>query len=50
MRTAIKPLWRREGRSHAQGLKTTTRIDTTIQTVISVLSILDERAVATNPL
>ncbi|WP_256674830.1 hypothetical protein [Pseudomonas sp. LD120] len=51
MRIAIKPLWRREGRSHANGLKTTARIDTTIKTVISVLSIFDERdQLATNPL
>ncbi|WP_256667351.1 MULTISPECIES: hypothetical protein [unclassified Pseudomonas] len=43
IRKAISPLCRREGRSHANGLRTTARIDTTIQTVISVLSILDER-------
>jgi hypothetical protein len=35
-------LWR-DGRNHASGLRTTSRIDTTIQTVISVLPILDER-------
>jgi hypothetical protein len=51
MRKAINPLWRREGRNHASGLRTTARIDTTIQTVISVLSIFDERDLGqTNPL
>ena len=39
MRKAMRPLWRREGRSHASGLKTSARIDTTIHTVICVLSL-----------
>ncbi len=43
VRRAIRPLWARDGRSHARGLKTTNRIDTTIQTVICVHPILDER-------
>jgi hypothetical protein len=51
MRKAINPFWRREGRNQANGLRTTARIDTTIQTVISVLSIFDERDLGqTNPL
>lgn len=36
MRQAIRPLCWRDGRSHAKGLRTTKRIDTTIQTVIEL--------------
>ena len=39
IRSAIRPLWRREGRSQASGLKISARIDTTIHTVICVLSL-----------
>lgn len=37
MRRAMRPLEWRDGRNHARGLKTSARIDTTIQTVICVL-------------
>jgi hypothetical protein len=42
MRRAMRPLCARDGRNHASGLKTTNRIDTTNQTVISLLPIFDE--------
>ncbi|VVN49237.1 hypothetical protein PS619_06282 [Pseudomonas fluorescens] len=46
MRRAMRPLCARDGRNHASGLKTTSRIDTTNQTVISLFPILGERIVS----
>ena len=47
MRKSIRPLCPREGLSQAKGLRTSARIDTTIHTVISVLSLRDKRVTRT---
>ncbi|MFU0840914.1 MAG: hypothetical protein ACFWUJ_20925 [Pseudomonas fragi] len=47
MRRSMRPLCPRDGRNHARGLRTSARIDTTIHTVISVLSLLDKRVTQT---